>query len=52
MKYLSVYTTSTVNEKLFSDANNLIDKENSHLFKYKMFLKQYNKNLESINSRS
>ncbi|CAB4494558.1 unnamed protein product [Rhizophagus irregularis] len=52
MKYLSVYTTSTVNEKLFSDANDLIDEENSHIFKYKIFLKQNSKNLESINSRS
>ncbi|GBC41328.2 ubiquitin-conjugating enzyme [Rhizophagus irregularis DAOM 181602=DAOM 197198] len=48
MKYLSVYTTSTVNEKLFSDANNLTDKENSDLFKYLIFLRQNNKNLESI----
>ncbi|CAB4381656.1 unnamed protein product [Rhizophagus irregularis] len=48
MKYLSVYTTSTVNEKLFSDANNLTDKENSDLFKYLIFLRQNNKNLELI----
>ncbi|EXX64832.1 hypothetical protein RirG_139030 [Rhizophagus irregularis DAOM 197198w] len=48
MKYLSVYTTSTINEKLFSNANNLIDKDNSELFKYMIFLKQNSKNLKSI----
>ena len=41
MKYLSVYTSSTVSEKLFSEANNLLtDKEigmNSELFKYLIF---------------
>ncbi|GBB85276.1 hypothetical protein RclHR1_11830007 [Rhizophagus clarus] len=52
MKYLSVYATSTVNEKLFCDANNLIDKDNSDIFKYLIFLKQNRMNLETINSGS
>jgi len=43
MKYLSAYTSSTVSEKLFSDANSLLtDNEtgiNSELFKYLIFLK-------------
>ncbi|GBC41325.2 ubiquitin-conjugating enzyme [Rhizophagus irregularis DAOM 181602=DAOM 197198] len=52
MKYLSVYTTSTVNEKLFSEAYNLIDNGNSDIFKYLIFLKQNDKNVELINSRS
>ncbi|EXX56172.1 E2 ubiquitin-conjugating protein UBC5 [Rhizophagus irregularis DAOM 197198w] len=50
IKYLSVYATSTINEKLFSDINNSIYKNNSELFKYLIFLKQNNKNLESINN--
>jgi len=56
MKYFSVYTSLTVNEKMFSDANNLLtDKEagiSSELFKYLIFLKQNNKNLDSIHSES
>ncbi|CAB5374909.1 unnamed protein product [Rhizophagus irregularis] len=52
MKYLAVYTTSTVSEKLFSEANNLTDKGNSDIFKYLIFLKQNNKILELINSNS
>ncbi|GBC05829.1 hypothetical protein RclHR1_06450007 [Rhizophagus clarus] len=52
MKYLSVYAASTVNEKLFYDANNLFDKDNSDIFKYLIFLKHNKKNLESINSKS
>jgi len=43
-------------KKLFSDANNLLsDKEtgmNPELFKYLIFLKQNNKNLDSIHSKS
>ncbi|GES90119.1 ubiquitin-conjugating enzyme E2-16 kDa [Rhizophagus clarus] len=52
VKYLSVYAASTVNEKLFSDANNLINENNFELFKHLLFLKHNNKNLESINSGS
>jgi len=46
MKYLSVYTVTTSSEKLFSDANNLlVNKETAEIFKYLIFLKQNNNNL-------
>jgi hypothetical protein len=52
IKHFSVYAALTIKEKLFSETNNFNDNDNSELFKYLIFLKQNNKNLESINDKS